>query len=489
MGLVLTIIISVLLVGVAFAKILQAKELVDDLKDQESEFITRAEIKTNALGLLVFVIVMFVLLIAQIVAWNKYMLPSSASVHGEEIDTLMNVTNILILFVFFITQALLFWFGYKYYFRKGRKAYWYPHNNSLELAWTIVPATVLILLITYGMSTWGKIMNPEGEPDVHIEFVSEQFKWTARYAGKDNKLGEASFALYGKNALGIATEKSIKDRLNECYKMVVELVDIDSTKTDSTHITVFGKNHWENVVFGSNDQITKSYSVEEFERLTKVSKLLGYSPEKQIVFDGLRLDSLNYEGLISEDWNRSGNLDVVESSLKNYRANILRLKRMQKDYEKNPQKYDNGKDDIVISGNRIVIPKGKTIKFQLRSKDVIHSAYFPHFRAQMNTVPGMKTYFTFEPKETNQEFFDKAAEEGKVYMHITRDDEGNILSKEERLGSTGYVLVCNKICGASHYNMKMFIDVVEPEEFDQYLNDLTFGNETKSIPVSVFEKD
>ena len=143
MGLVLTIIISVLLVGVAFAKILQAKELVDDLKDQESEFITRAEIKTNALGLLVFVIVMFVLLIAQIVAWNKYMLPSSASVHGEEIDTLMNVTNILILFVFFITQALLFWFGYKYYFRKGRKAYWYPHNNSLELAWTIVPATVL----------------------------------------------------------------------------------------------------------------------------------------------------------------------------------------------------------------------------------------------------------------------------------------------------------------------------------------------------------
>ena len=162
---------------------------------------------------------------------------------------------------------------------------------------------------------------------------------------------------------------------------------------------------------------------------------------------------------------------------------------MLKDYKQSPQKYDNGKDDIVLNGNRIKLPKGKKIKFQFRSKDVIHSAYFPHFRAQMNTVPGMKTFFTFEPKETNQEFFDKVVEEGKVYMHITRDEEGNILSKEERPGTTGYVLICNKICGASHYNMKMFIDVVEPEEFEQYLKDLTFGNDEKQIPISVFEND
>ena len=155
MGLLLTIIISVLLVGVAFSKILKAKELVDELKDKDSDFITRAEIKSNALGLLVFLIAMFALLIAQMVGWNKYMLPSSPSLHGVEIDTLMDVTMILIMSVFFITQTLLFWFGYKYYFRKGRKAYWFPHNNSLEMAWTIVPATVLILLITYGMSTWG----------------------------------------------------------------------------------------------------------------------------------------------------------------------------------------------------------------------------------------------------------------------------------------------------------------------------------------------
>jgi len=461
MGLLLTIIITVLLVGVAFAKILQAKQLVDELKDKDSDFITRAEIKTNALGLLVFVIAMFALLIAQMVGWSKYLLPSSASVHGEEIDTLFDVTNILILSVFFITQSLLFWFGYKYYFRKGRKAFWFPHNNSLEMAWTIVPATVLILLITYGMSTWGKIMNPEDEPDVYVEFVSEQFKWTARYAGLDNKLGEASFSLYGKNALGIATEKSINERLEECEKMISDVGSISEFYEKD-----FGVSH---------EALRKS--------------LKKWETDSTISFKGLRADSAKFELLIAEDWNRHENLDVVENSLRNYKANILRLKRMLKEYKVSPQKYDNGKDDIVLSGSRIKLPKGKKIKFQFRSKDVIHSAYFPHFRAQMNTVPGMKTYFTFEPKETNQEFFNKAASEGKVYMHITRDEEKNILSQEERLGSTGYVLICNKICGASHYNMKMFIDVVEPEEFDRYLKDLTFGNDEKSIPVSVFENE
>ena len=466
MGLLLTTIISVLLVGVAFAKILQAKQLVDELKDKDSDYITRAEIKTNALGLLVFALAMFALLIAQMVGWSKYLLPSSASVHGEEIDTLLDVTNILILSVFFITQSLLFWFGYKYYFRKGRKAYWFPHNNSLEMAWTIVPAAVLILLITYGMSTWGKIMNPEDEPDVHIEFVSEQFKWTARYAGLDNKLGEASFSLYGKNALGIATEKSIQERLKECEKMISESGTVE-------------------------EFYNKQFKVphHDLRKALKIYERVNEKGDTTIAYKGLRADSATYELLIAEDWNRKENLDVVENSLRNYKANILRLERMLKDYKQSPQKYDNGKDDIVLNGNRIKLPKGKKIKFQFRSKDVIHSAYFPHFRAQMNTVPGMKTFFTFEPKETNQEFFDKVVEEGKVYMHITRDEEGNILSKEERPGTTGYVLICNKICGASHYNMKMFIDVVEPEEFEQYLKDLTFGNDEKQIPISVFEND
>lgn len=401
----LLIILAVLLAVVAIAKVLKAKELVDGLKDAESEPITAAEIKTNALGLVVFGVVMFALLIAQIVGWDKYMLPSSASVHGDETDTLMQITMILILGVFFITQTLLFWFGYKYYFRKGRKAFWFPHNNRLEMAWTIVPATVLILLITYGMSTWGNIMNPEGEPDYNVEFVSEQFKWTTRFAGADGQLGEASFALYGSNAVGVATKDAMIKRLGECQEAI----------------------------------------------------------------KGLREDSIKFENLIAEGWNRHENLDNVEASLRNYKSNVLRLNRMLEDYEKFPAKYDAGKDDQVINGNEIKLPKGKTIKLQLRSKDVIHSAYLPQFRTQMNTVPGMKTFFTFVPKETSEEFNQKAIEEGKVYLKTQTDEEGNVLSAVETPGSTGYILLCNKICGASHYNMKVFIEVVEEAEFKKWI--------------------
>ena len=89
----------------------------------------------------------------------------------------------------------------------------------------------------------------------------------------------------------------------------------------------------------------------------------------------------------------------------------------------------------------------------------------------MNTVPGMKTFFTFQPKETSEEFNAKAIEEGKVYLKATRDEEGNILSQVETPGSTGFLLLCNKICGASHYNMKVFIEVVEEKEFNEWLAD------------------
>lgn len=399
------ILFAVLLVGVALAKVMKAKELVDDLKNRDDDPVSSAEIKTNALGWLVYGVVLFVLLIAQIVGWNKFMLPSSASVHGEEIDTLMEITMILILGVFFITQSLLFWFGFKYYFKKGQKAFWFPHDNRLEMAWTIVPATVLILLITYGMSTWGDIMTPDEEADITIEMVPEQFKWTTRYAGSDKTLGAASFALYGSNSVGVATKDAIIKRIGECQA-----------------------------------------SVETFVK-----------------------DSVKLEALLADGWNKDSKFDDVKSSLKNYRSNIIRLNRMLADYEQYPAKYDAGKDDIVINGNEIKLPKGKSIKFQFRSKDVIHSAYFPHFRAQMNCVPGMKTYFTFTPKYTSEEFNAMAAEEGRVYLETTKDDEGNVISQVEKNGSTGFMLYCNKICGASHYNMKVFIEVVEEEEYNKWI--------------------
>jgi cytochrome c oxidase subunit 2 len=63
--------------------------------------------------------------------------------------------------------------------------------------------------------------------------------------------------------------------------------------------------------------------------------------------------------------------------------------------------YDpNGRDDVVIEGGEIHLPLGKPVKVVLRSLDVVHDFYVPEFRARMDLVPGMVTYFWFTPART-----------------------------------------------------------------------------------------
>jgi cytochrome c oxidase subunit 2 len=70
----------------------------------------------------------------------------------------------------------------------------------------------------------------------------------------------------------------------------------------------------------------------------------------------------------------------------------------------------------------------------------------PHFRAQMNAVPGMITQFTFVPT-------------------ITTDSMRTILNDPE----FNYVLLCNKVCGSAHYNMQMTIVVEKEAAYEQWL--------------------
>jgi cytochrome c oxidase subunit II len=63
--------------------------------------------------------------------------------------------------------------------------------------------------------------------------------------------------------------------------------------------------------------------------------------------------------------------------------------------------YDpNGRDDVIISDPEIHLPLGKPVKVVLRSIDVVHDFYVPEFRAKMDMVPGMETYFWFTPTKT-----------------------------------------------------------------------------------------
>jgi len=105
----------------------------------------------------------------------------------------------------------------------------------------------------------------------------------------------------------------------------------------------------------------------------------------------------------------------------------------------------DAKDDKLVKGE-FHLPIGVPVQFVFRSLDVIHSAYLPHFRAQMNCVPGITTQFNFTPTITTEEMRIKVG-----------NDEFN------------YVLLCNKICGAAHYNMQMDVIVESQEDYDKWL--------------------
>lgn len=107
--------------------------------------------------------------------------------------------------------------------------------------------------------------------------------------------------------------------------------------------------------------------------------------------------------------------------------------------------WEAGNDDKMVKGE-MHIPLGKEIEFIFRSQDVIHSAYMPHFRAQMNTVPGVPTRFKMTPTISTKEMRQK-------------------LGNEE----FDYILLCNKICGAAHFNMQMTVVVDTPEEYEVWL--------------------
>ena len=132
----------------------------------------------------------------------------------------------------------------------------------------------------------------------------------------------------------------------------------------------------------------------------------------------------------------------------------------------------NAQDDKVVK--ELHLPKGKKILFKMRSQDVLHSAFMPHFRAQMNCVPGMVTQFAFEPIYTTDEMREMGFMQEKVaHINDLRAKKSIALVAKGQPAldpyTFDYLLLCNKICGTSHYNMQMKIVVDTPEDFKKWL--------------------
>jgi cytochrome c oxidase subunit II len=127
--------------------------------------------------------------------FDSYTLPV-ASIHGEETDMLFWITMVVVVAAFVIITLIMVMFIYQYQYKEERKAKFYPDNHYLELAWTIIPAIVLALLIFTGLRSWNDITSPASKEAEVVELIGQQWAWTVRYPGvKDSQLGSFNFKL------------------------------------------------------------------------------------------------------------------------------------------------------------------------------------------------------------------------------------------------------------------------------------------------------
>ncbi|MFN8276060.1 MAG: cytochrome c oxidase subunit II [Chitinophagales bacterium] len=168
----------------------RANELSEVLAGKADNY--DAKSRWNGYALLAFVILFFISIMYQLDLLVPIMIPKPASYHGEATDRLFYITLFFISIVFVLTTAALFYFAFRYNQSKNKQAYFYSHNNKLEVVWTAIPAVVLTVLVVLGMQTWFKIFNIETRDKnaMVVEVTAKQFNWMIRYPGVDNKFGK-----------------------------------------------------------------------------------------------------------------------------------------------------------------------------------------------------------------------------------------------------------------------------------------------------------
>lgn len=200
-------IICLVLITVIVVQIGKVTELAAKIRGEEE-----MQDQTNRRHSLFMVIFMVIFLVGCVwSAWyyKDYMLGfgphESASQHGKTLDSLFKVTLFFTGIVFFITQILLFYFAYKYKAVKGKVGFFQPHDNKLEVIWTVIPAVVMTFLVVGGLDAWNEVM-ADVKPDeevLEIEATGYQFAWEIRYPGPDGQLGARNYKLInGTNPLG-----------------------------------------------------------------------------------------------------------------------------------------------------------------------------------------------------------------------------------------------------------------------------------------------
>lgn len=182
-------IVAILVLGFLITfQIAKTSEYVSVLRGEEKS--RRQSNNINAFLLLAFLIIgLFGVYYCNETLKDK-ILYVSASIEGENIDTMIWITTALTGFVFIITQIALFWFAFKYRESDKRTAYYFPHHSTLEVIWTVIPAVTLTVMIGFGLYYWFKITGEAPKNAMVVEVTGSQFQWDFRYPGRDKILGK-----------------------------------------------------------------------------------------------------------------------------------------------------------------------------------------------------------------------------------------------------------------------------------------------------------
>jgi cytochrome c oxidase subunit 2 len=417
------LIVLVLMVGViAIAQMMRVYEISAKMRGKKEEEISHNDNVFNANMMIVFMLSFYAMFFWLLAKYGNGGMGPSASVHGDTLDWLLNFNFLIIIAVFFLCNTLLFFFAFKYYHKgPGTKAYWFTHDNKLELFWTSVPAVVLAIIIILGLRAWNDITAESGKQAKLVEIYSKQFDWTVRYSGDDNKLGRADFRMINaENPLGVLTKLGMEKRQDELRAEIVDVtLKLYKHKNDVEFLSHVNRKI---LVTTSKDKDAQTYvnmlddGIKAIDEAAKTNVLAAFE-----------ILSAKKEGELFEKMER-------------LQRHLIKIGAVAKTIT---DKQDGvAMDDKVAK--ELYLLKGQEYEFQFRSMDVLHSAYFPHFRAQMNTVPGMVTRLKFVPKYTTAE-----------------------MRKLQKNDKFDYILLCNKICGISHSNMQIKIYVMDPKKKDE----------------------
>ncbi|MGY8887787.1 MAG: cytochrome c oxidase subunit II [Flavobacteriales bacterium] len=430
------LILLVTVVGIiALAQLAKIYQLSARLRGQREEEISEADTRLQGSLWIVFMFVLFGTTIWQFVRYGDY-LPPSASLHGEAVDTLMGYNLALVIFVFFVVNALIFGFSFKYRYDKNRTAHFFPHDTRLEVIWTVIPSIVLAVIIIYGLQTWSEMTGPASDDSLRVELYSKQFDWTARYAGDNGEFGSTNFNLITPlNPLGIVTQDGIDQALLKIEDKIAKLNDeltaekghLLAEKMELERSLHPADDHGHSGHDDAHHEMTEGYKNNLESRLTAINDLLNSGTAK-----------------VMTDAAYEAKEDKIHR-LKRHRQRILELKNYE--VGDGSDAWEVGNDDRIVK-SEFHLPIGREIEFVFRSRDVLHSAFMPHFRAQMNTVPGLPTRF-------------------KIETTITTDSMRTILDNPD----FNYILLCNKVCGSAHFNMQMTVVVETQEEYDAWLSE------------------